>query len=183
MGLLSSLLEDVATGTGAAFTPGQGEQIATPFAFKKRRKVRVMKEADVSYTPEERTRLYDKYTNELKKWENDVKIYTNKFEGYAIGDIMENVEEAKRFQKVGEKLEEAKRFQKVGEKLEEALTKIYDIIDGIAWQYSDEEDDNVNYDKFSKVSAIYHNLYKSTYKIQDTMGDIVSLIEKIKEKE
>ena len=91
MDLLSSLLEEIATGTGSSFTPGAGEQIATPMAFgKKRSRKEKLKrlfirkgisEAGVriSHTPEKIEQEYQKYSKELTVYQGRVERYINIF--------------------------------------------------------------------------------------------------------
>jgi hypothetical protein len=72
--LVKEVLEEVSmTGTGASFTPGQGEQYATPYAFKKgsgdNRAVKFLKK--IGYTKINRpkrpshTKLFDYLDEEL----------------------------------------------------------------------------------------------------------------------
>lgn len=55
MGLLSSLLEEMSTGTGASFSTGTGEQIAIPVSSKKKRRVirKDLSEIDLSQLEED----------------------------------------------------------------------------------------------------------------------------------
>lgn len=72
--LVREILDEVSmTGTGASFTPGQGEQYATPYAFKKgsgdNRAVKFLKK--IGYTKLDRpkrpshTKLFDYLDEEL----------------------------------------------------------------------------------------------------------------------
>jgi len=74
MKLVKEVLDEMSmTGTGASFTPGQGEQYATPYAFKKgsgdNRAVKFLKK--IGYTKAERpkrpshTKLFDYLDEEL----------------------------------------------------------------------------------------------------------------------
>lgn len=72
--LVKEVLDEISvTGTGASFTPGQGEQYATPYAFKKgtgdNRAVKFLKK--IGYTKVDRpkrpshTKLFDYLDEEL----------------------------------------------------------------------------------------------------------------------
>jgi len=72
--LVKEVLDEISvTGTGASFTPGQGEQYATPYAFKKgtgdNRATKFMKK--IGYTKLDRpkrpshTKLFDYLDEEL----------------------------------------------------------------------------------------------------------------------
>lgn len=72
--LVKEVIQEIsATGTGASFTPGQGEQYATPYAFKKdskdNRAVKFLKK--IGYTKINRpkrpshTKLFDYLDEEL----------------------------------------------------------------------------------------------------------------------
>lgn len=172
MSLISSLLEEVSTGAGAEFTAGSGEQGATPFAFRaaSKRVKRTIKESDlsISYTPEKRAELYDKYLKALPEYKSKVERYINIFEAYDIKGIMDDTNKAE-------------QFAKVGEKLESELMKIDDILTTIREDYYDDGEKELS-NKAGDLSGSYWKLRNSIDQIYQAMEDITALISKIKEK-
>jgi hypothetical protein len=172
MSLISSLLEEMGTGTGATFAYGSGEQVATPFAFRaaSKRVKRSIKESDlsISYTPEKRVELYEKYLKAFPDYKSKVERYVNIFEAYDIKGIMDDITKAE-------------QFAKVGEKLESELMKIDDTLTTIREEYYDEGEKELS-DKAGDLSGSYWKIRKSVDQIYQAMEDITALISKIKDK-
>lgn len=175
MSMLSSLLEEMTTGTGAAFRTGQGEQIASPFAFGKKKKPRrvTIKKAmfedsvSVSLTPEELEKRYEKWLKEFPRYRDSVGKYINSFESYSMGDVMDNIPKAE-------------QFAQIGDKLYNEIYKIYNQLEDVADQL-DEAGDNPGYHKAMDLHTNYYKLGESAYKIQDGMEDIIKIMQKFKE--
>lgn len=176
--LLKSLLEDISTGGagGATFTPGQGEQIATPFAFgskKKPKKLTVRKDlfeagVEVSYTPEKREEIYQNYLKDISTSQDKTQRYINAFQNYAIGDIIDN-------------LEKAEQFSKLGEKMYDEFGKASDLLEEVAEQIYDEEGDKEERDKFRNLSASYWSIQRAVDIVYETMKDLVNIFTKLRE--
>ena len=174
MSILSSLLEEMTTGTGAVFTPGEGEQFATPNAFGKKKKVRIRKglsEAgvEISLTPEKAKSEYDKYLKDFDGYKSKVERYINVVEAMDIKTIIEDTT----------KLDQ---IAKVGEKMTEELQKIEDILSDIQYDMY-EAGDKEGSKKVSDLEGSYWKLKKSADSIYQLAEDIVDLVNKIKRKQ
>lgn len=167
---LNSILEDIATGTGSSFNAGAGEQVASPFAFKKRIRRR-LKEApvEISYTPEKRKETYEKLLKEFPEKKKQVERYINQFEAFDIKGLMDETEKAS-------------KFAQIGEKFESELGKADDILSDMA-EDAYESNEKREHDELKRLSEEYYKLKRTVYRISDAMEDIIRLIEKIKEKE
>jgi len=164
------LKEENATGTGASFSPGSGEQYGSAKAFgKKKLLVRKKLKEDVSFSPEKREEFYKKCESEYSKSKQEVERYINIFNGFNMGEMMENIDKAKNFVKVGETIE--KKFESISKRL---------------WDDADAWDEEGNHDEYSKTISLedkYSKLQNSVYKIYDSMEDIIRLFEKLKDDE
>lgn len=152
------------TGTGASFTPGSGEQYATNRAFRKKKK---KLSEEVSYTPEKREQLYSSFEKAYDKYKSDVERYINVFKGFSIEELMSSDQKALKIKSEGEALE--RKFN-LAER----------TLDNIAYQY-DEEEDSVNFKKCMDLSNKYGAIKDSCYYIVDGIGDILEVINKVKE--
>lgn len=173
MRLLTSLLEEMTTGTGASFNPGQGEQIATPLAFGSKKRPRRMTlrknlEEVISYTPEKRDELFQKYLKALKEYQGKVERYINSFEAYSIGDMLDNTEKAE-------------QFASIGEKLYEELSKIDSLLSDLVDESEDEDPELSK--KISALENTYWRLIRPLDAVYDAMQDITGIISKLKEDE
>lgn len=167
MSLLNRLLEDIGTGTGASFTAGAGEQFATPFVFKGKKK-KTISEVSVSYTPEKRKELYEKYLKEFPQYKSKVERYVNVFEAYDLKSILDGIDKAE-------------KFSKVGEALQEEISKIDSVLDDLQYE-ADEEGDKEMSDKFRELELSYYKISKVVDKVYQAMEDVVAVMEKVKEK-
>ena len=155
--MLQSLNEELGQ---AAFPGGEGEQ-----HWGGKRKRRYMKE-NVSYTPEKRTELIDKYNKSVSDYKGKVERYINIFKGFNLEDLTINTESAKKFVKTGEALvEEFRKISKI----------LWDIID----QY-DEEGDNASANKVTVMEEEYDKFKTVVEDVYSAMEDIISIMEKIK---
>lgn len=168
--LIYLLNEENATGIGTPFSPGDGEQYGSTKAFgKKKLLVKKKLKEEVSFTPEKRDEFYKKCESEYSKSKDEVERYINIFSSFNIGDMMENLDKAKKFISAGETIE--KKFDSISKRLWD---------DADAW---DEEDNHSEYSKTLALEDKYSKLKDSVYKIYDGMEDIIRLFEKIKEKD
>ncbi len=165
---LRSILEMTATAAGpgtATFTPGQGEQTASNFGFKKKRK---KLSEEVSYTPQKREEIYKKAQDEFDKNKSDVERYLNIFKSFSIDELLEN--DAK-----------AKKIISAGEAMESKFDKISGDLESSGYSYED-EDDQQKYNEYMELRNKYESLRDSCYTLHDTLNDIVDLVEKNKDK-
>lgn len=171
--MLNSLLEEMTTSSdGACFNDGNGEQYATPFAFRiKSKKVkRSIPEAldNVSYTPEKQEEVYQKHLKSFDNYKGKAERYINVFEAYDLKEIMDGISNVE-------------KFVEVGEKMESELDKICNVLDDIQYD-SYEAGDKEFSKKAQELSGSYWKIKSSVDKISQAMGDIVSLMSKVKEK-
>lgn len=170
MSLLKSLLEEmgtVSTGTGAAFTPGQGEQIASPFAFKKKKKI---KEAtpDIVYSEELIDKIYAEHLKKLPEMQKKLERYLNVFEAYNVREIIEDTTKAEKLGQLGEQLYE--QIYAMGSKIEDAK-----------WSAEDLKDGRKRYKELSSLEDSYKGLADAAEAAYQAVNTIVEAIEKAKE--
>ena len=141
MPLLRSLLEEMTTGTGAEMTPGAGEQIASPFAFKRKRRLIRKKlteaEVEVSYTPEGWSKEFDKCVAAMKDFKAKVERFINVFEAYEMKEMIDNADKLKQFVKLGEALGDG--LWKVNKKL---------------WDLADQADEDNRKEEYKKAMEL-----------------------------
>ncbi len=168
--LIHLLNEENATGIGAFFSPGDGEQYGSAKAFgKKKFLVKKKLKEEISFTPEKRDEFYKKTESEYPKFKQEVERYINIFSGFNMGEMLDNIDKAKKFVVAGETIEK---------KIESISKRLWDDAD--VWS---EEDNHSEYSKTIALEDKYSKLKDSVYKIYDAMEDIIRLFEKIKEKD
>lgn len=165
------LAEESATGSGASFSHGQGEQYATPNAFKKKQ----LKE-DVTYTKDKVKDLLSKAKSDLSKYQSSAKILYGKFSGVSLGDLLEEsgINEFKRIGDASEKF--YKKVENEGYTLSDMSSNMYD-------EYSD-NNDNEAYNLYKQINELedqYKNLEYGLEVIQDLSEVIISKIEHMTE--
>lgn len=171
------LKEESCTGTGSSFSSGEGEQFGSnggylPFGGttdKKKKKKKSSIKENISFTPEKRLADYNKYLDEAKKAKSDVERIVNIFEGFNIGELLNDLDKLKKFIGSTEKIHE--KYEKISGQLED---NAYDF---------GEEDDLDNEKKLKDLSDIYYKLYRTVYELTDAAETIYDNFKKIKEKD
>lgn len=174
MELVKLLLEDViTTGTGAAFTPGQGEQYATPFAFgkrggKKKRMPIIRKKLfeDTPYTAEAGEDEYKKLSTAVAEATSRVDRFINSFKGFSIEKMISSPDSVEQLRKLGERL-----YDNLGE--------LHDTADELAWK-AEEAGDKQGYTKYSQLTNVCRGLQESLSNISSALEAIVKATENIK---
>ena len=172
MELIKLLLEDViTTGTGAAFTPGQGEQYATPFAFgkrggKKKRMPSIRKRIfeETEYTPEAGKVEYEKLNKALLEVTSRVDRFIKAFRGFSVESMLSNKSSVE-------------KLKNLGERIWENLEDIHDTADDLAWK-AEEKKDREGYKNYTEITNSCRGLQKSL----DTIGEAIDAIQKAAEK-
>lgn len=165
--MLSSLLEEISTGTGAAFAPGAGEQTASPFAFKRKRRIREAAPM-LSYTPENMWDTYQKYQKAFPDYKSKVERYINIFDGYALKDILDDITKAEQFATLGEKMQT--ELRKICDTLSEMQDQLYD------------EGDKEGSKKYQALENAYYKIERAVDGVYQAMEDVAAALKKIKEK-
>lgn len=151
------ILEMSSTGTGSSFSSGTGEQFATKFAFKKKRKN--IKES-VSYTDEQVSKFIDQYESGKNKLKADLSRNVNLLMSLMVEDIFENYEKVENIKKEIEKISDL--TQKIYDKFEDIRMDMYDA-------------DNTDSDLYKKLEKIVN----STDKIHSYSEVFLKIIENI----
>jgi hypothetical protein len=140
--MLRSIEEETSTGTGASFSAGQGEQYATPNAFKRKNKIK----EDLSYTTDKAKSLFEKHSKDLSNYESQAERFLNVVENFALGDLLEEGGEEK--------------LDKIGDGIEAVSNKVSNIYDDLIRIGDDmEEQDESLHDSAADLSSQYHKLY------------------------
>jgi len=144
--ILKSIDEESATGTGASFSPGQGEQYATPKTFDRKKINRKKIKEDVSYTPDKAKSLLEQYDKDFSNYQSQAERLFNIVQGFSLGDLLEQGGEDK-LDKISDTIE----------KLQNKVTDIYDNCENIAEDmYDNGENDLKNLGR--TISSKYHKL-------------------------
>ena len=94
--------------------------------------------------------------------------YVNVFEAYDLKSILDGIDKAE-------------KFSKVGEALQEEISKIDSVLDDLQYE-ADEEGDKEMSDKFRELELSYYKISKVVDKVYQAMEDVVAVMDKVKEK-
>lgn len=171
MELVKLLLEDViTTGTGAAFTPGQGEQYATPFAFgkgKKKKRMPIIRRRifeETEYTPEAGKVEYEKLNKALAEATTRVDRFLKAFKGFSVERMLSNKSAVD-------------QLKKLGENIWQNLEDIHDSADELAWA-AQEKGDREGYKNYTGITNSCRGLQETLNKV----GEVIDSIQKASEK-
>lgn len=137
--------EEVATGTGASFQAGPGEQSGSKYAWvggrKDKRKKKRLKE-EISYTPEKKEQFYSESNQKLKGYQENLKKYLNVISGITLEDFLTDEAKIEKIIDTGKKMSEV--FNKIHNKLEDMYDdedeKFYDLANEYYILYNDSDD-------------------------------------------
>lgn len=162
--------EESVCGTGASIATGQGEQYATPKAFKKKLSAIKALEEDVDYTPEKSQELIAKYEKEFGNYESQAERLNNVFQAFSIGDLLEQGGEDK-----------LNKIEDTAEHLHGKLNKIWS--DLLSVQDSLEDDNKDIRDKAVRMDIKYNKLYKYVWQIYNFSNKIRAVKDNLKDQD
>lgn len=155
----NKLKEMTGTGSGAAFSPGAGEQNNGPASFVGGKRKKKLKET-VSFTPEKRESIINDAEGKLKENESTFKRYANLVVSFSFMDLLENRGKVDKAIQTGELLKS--KFTKISE-------QCYDI----AESYEDEGGhSDPNYKKADELSTKYDELSMWSDKIKELVDAV-----------
>lgn len=173
MELVKLLLEDViTTGTGAAFTPGQGEQYATPFAFgkgKKKKRMPIIHRRifeETEYTPEAGKVEYEKLNKALAEATTRVDRFLKAFKGFSVERMLSSKSAVD-------------QLKKLGENIWQNLEDIHDSADELAWT-AEEKGDRDGYKNYTEITNSCRGLQETLNKVGEALDAIQKASEKLK---
>jgi hypothetical protein len=170
--IIKLLLEEViTTGTGAAFTPGDGPQYATPFAFgkgKKKKRMPIIRKRifeEMEYTPELGQEELNKFSQQVSEATSRVDRFLKAFEGMSVGSMIKNPSSVE-------------QLVSLGDRLWENLEKIHDDVDEFAWK-AEEKGDRETYKKYSDLTNVCRGLQSSLKGVGEALEAITKAAEKV----
>jgi hypothetical protein len=170
--IIKLLLEEViTTGTGAAFTPGDGPQYATPFAFgkgKKKKRMPIIRKRifeEMEYTPELGQEEFKKFSQQVSEATSRVDRFLKAFEGMSVGSMIKNPSSVE-------------QLASLGDRLWENLEKIHDDVDEFAWK-AEEKGDRETYKKYSDLTNVCRGLQSSLKGVGEALEAITKAAEKV----